>query len=46
MARQRRAQQLALTLERWRWAAIPEAGYVLVNLPAYALEVVRGGWVL
>jgi murein L,D-transpeptidase YcbB/YkuD len=46
VARQRRAQQLALTLERWRWSAIPETDYVLVNLPAYALEVVRGGRVL
>ncbi|TGE17397.1 L,D-transpeptidase scaffold domain-containing protein [Hymenobacter elongatus] len=46
VARRRRAQQLAVTLERWRWAAIPEANYVLVNLPAYALEVVRGSRVL
>jgi murein L,D-transpeptidase YcbB/YkuD len=46
LRRQRRAQQLALTLERWRWAAIPDAEYVLVNLPAYQLEVVRGGQVL
>ena len=48
LARRRRAQQMALTLERWRWQAIPEADsdYVLVNLPAYALEVVRGGQVL
>ncbi|GAA3988444.1 L,D-transpeptidase family protein [Hymenobacter antarcticus] len=47
LARRRRAQQLALTLERWRWQAIPAADsdYVLVNLPAYALEVVRGGQV-
>jgi murein L,D-transpeptidase YcbB/YkuD len=42
----RRAQQLAVTLERWRWAAIPDAEYVLVNLPAYQLEVVRHGRVL
>ncbi len=42
-ARGRRAQQLALTLERWRWSAIPDSEYVLVNLPAYALEVVRQG---
>ena len=46
LRRQRRAQQMALTLERWRWAAIPDAEYVLVNLPAYQLEVVRGGRVL
>ena len=47
LARRRRAQQLALTLERWRWQAIPEpdSDYVLVNLPAYALEVVRAGQV-
>ena len=42
----RRAQQLAVTLERWRWAAIPDAEYVLVNLPAYQLQVVRHGRVL
>ena len=46
VARQRRTQQLALTLERWRWTAIPDANYVLVNLPAYGLEVVRGRQVL
>ena len=48
LARRHRAQQLALTLERWRWHAIPAADsdYVLVNLPAYALEVVRGREVL
>ena len=47
LARRRRAQQMALTLERWRWQAIvePDSDYVLVNLPAYALEVVRGGQV-
>lgn len=44
--RRRRAQQLAVTLERWRWAAIPDANYVLVNLPAYQLAVVRRGRVL
>ncbi|MDB5267533.1 MAG: hypothetical protein JWP58_573 [Hymenobacter sp.] len=42
-AHNRRAQQMALTLERWRWAAIPESEYLLVNLPAYRLEVVRQG---
>lgn len=46
LVRGRRAQQLALTLERWRWAAIPDSAYVLVNLPAYALEVVGQGRVL
>ena len=44
--RSRRARQMALTLERWRWTAIPDAEYVLVNLPAYHLEVVRRGRVL
>lgn len=44
--RTRRARQMALTLERWRWMAIPDAEYVLVNLPAYQLEVVRRGRVL
>ncbi|MGY3087279.1 murein L,D-transpeptidase YcbB/YkuD [Hymenobacter sp. UYAg731] len=42
-AHSRRAQQMALTLERWRWAAIPESEYLLVNLPAYRLEVVQKG---
>ena len=45
-ARLRRAQQMAVTLERWRWMAIPDAEYVLVNLPAYQLEAVRYGRVL
>ena len=44
--RSRRARQMAQTLERWRWMAIPDAEYVLVNLPAYQLEVVRRGRVL
>ena len=44
--RGQRARQMALTLERWRWEAIPAADYVLVNLPAYQLEVVRHGRVL
>ena len=44
--RRRRARQMAVTLERWRWEAIPDADYVLVNLPAYQLEVVRHGRVL
>ncbi|GAB3847164.1 hypothetical protein GCM10028822_08170 [Hymenobacter terrigena] len=43
LSRNRRARQMALTLERWRWTAIPESEYVLVNLPAYRLEVVRRG---
>jgi murein L,D-transpeptidase YcbB/YkuD len=48
LVRQRRAQQMAVTLERWRWQAIPapDSDYVLVNLPAYALEVVRQRQVL
>ena len=44
--RSRRVRQIAVTLERWRWTAIPDAEYVLVNLPAYQLEVVRRGRVL
>jgi len=48
LARQRRAQQMAVTLERWRWHAIPapDSDYVLVNLPAYALEVLHRGQVV
>jgi len=41
-----RMQQLALNLERWRWLAIPDSAYVLLNLPAYRLEVVRHGRVV
>lgn len=34
-------EQVALNLERWRWDDIPpEAEYILINLPAYELEVV------
>lgn len=44
--RLQRTQQMAVTLESWRWAAIPAAEYVLVNLPAYELAVVRRGQVL
>ncbi|GAB2955280.1 hypothetical protein GCM10027048_21250 [Hymenobacter coalescens] len=36
-----RYEQVALNLERWRWEAIPDSEYVLVNLPAYELYVVR-----
>ncbi|GAB2466496.1 hypothetical protein GCM10011375_32790 [Hymenobacter qilianensis] len=43
IARQRRAEQIALTLERWRWDAIPDSTYVLINLAAYAMEVVDNG---
>jgi murein L,D-transpeptidase YcbB/YkuD len=42
-AARRRAQyeQVALNLERWRWDDIPpEAEYILINLPAYELEVI------
>ncbi|GAB3823937.1 L,D-transpeptidase scaffold domain-containing protein [Hymenobacter jeollabukensis] len=39
---QARYEQVALNLERWRWRALPESEYVLVNLPAYELLVVRG----
>jgi|SRR6476661_287928 len=39
----RRARQMAVTLERWRWAPIADSRYVLVNLPAYRLEAVAKG---
>ncbi|MFC6223694.1 L,D-transpeptidase family protein [Hymenobacter artigasi] len=31
---------VALNLERWRWDGIPEPEYILINLPAYELEVI------
>lgn len=39
---QARYEQVALNLERWRQEAIPDTEYLLINLPAYRLEVVRG----
>lgn len=36
-----RYEQIALNLERWRWEAIPDSEYVLINLPAFVLQVVR-----
>ncbi|WP_133256824.1 L,D-transpeptidase family protein [Hymenobacter edaphi] len=38
---QARYEQVALNLERWRWQALPDSEYVLVNLPAFELLVVR-----
>ena len=35
-------EQAALNLERWRWDGILEAEYILINLPAYELEVIGG----
>ncbi len=36
-----RYEQVALNLERWRWEAWPPAAeYVLINIPAYELQVV------
>ena len=40
--RQARYEQIALNLERWRWEAITEPEYILINLPAFVLQVVRG----
>ncbi|OON69936.1 hypothetical protein B0919_04080 [Hymenobacter sp. CRA2] len=36
-----RYAQAALNLERWRWQAIVDSDYVLINIPAYELLVVR-----
>ncbi|WP_460610517.1 L,D-transpeptidase scaffold domain-containing protein [Hymenobacter terrigena] len=33
-------EQAALNLERWRWDDIAEAEYILINLPAYELQVI------
>ena len=39
-----RYQQAALNLERWRWEAVaPASDYVLINVPAYELQVVAAG---
>ena len=39
-----RYQQAALNLERWRWEAFaPDSDYVLINVPAYELQVVAAG---
>lgn len=37
---QARYQQVALNLERWRWNPIADPEYLLINLPAYELQVV------
>ncbi|GAA3966630.1 L,D-transpeptidase family protein [Hymenobacter antarcticus] len=39
---QARYQQVALNLERWRWNPIADPEYLLINLPAYELQVVAG----
>ena len=39
---QMRYQQVALNLERWRWNPIADSEYLLINLPAYELQVVAG----
>ncbi|MBG8556275.1 L,D-transpeptidase scaffold domain-containing protein [Hymenobacter guriensis] len=39
-----RYQQVAVNLERWRWEAFaPDSDYVLINVPAYELQVVAAG---
>lgn len=40
--RQAQYEQVALNLERWRWDAILEPEYILINLPSFMLQVVRG----
>ncbi|WP_460615459.1 L,D-transpeptidase scaffold domain-containing protein [Hymenobacter seoulensis] len=35
-------EHAALNLERWRWNALPpDAEYVLINIPAFALQMIR-----
>ncbi|SHJ81689.1 Murein L,D-transpeptidase YcbB/YkuD [Hymenobacter daecheongensis DSM 21074] len=41
-----RYQQAALNLERWRWDAIADSEYLLINIPAYELQVVAHDSVL
>lgn len=42
-----RIQQIVINMERWRW--MPDdlgARYILVNIAAFGLQVVEGGWPL
>jgi murein L,D-transpeptidase YcbB/YkuD len=39
-AHQQQFEQAAVNLERWRWEAVPDSAYVLINLPAFELQVV------
>lgn len=34
-------RQVAINLERWRWGTFPDSEYVLINLPAYELYLVK-----
>ncbi|WP_048825943.1 L,D-transpeptidase family protein [Hymenobacter sp. DG25B] len=38
---QSRFRQVAINLERWRWGTFPDSEYVLINLPAYELYLVK-----
>lgn len=37
-----RYQQIAVNLERWRWEVITDSTYVLINVPSFELQLVRG----
>jgi murein L,D-transpeptidase YcbB/YkuD len=44
--RQAQYEQVALNLERWRREAIPDSTYLLINIPAFTLQVVSTDSVL
>ena len=44
--RQAQYEQVALNLERWRRETIPDSAYLLINIPAFALQVVSADSVL
>jgi len=44
--RQKNFRQLAGNLERWRSDSIPDSEYILINIPAFQLQVVRKGQVV
>ncbi len=39
-------QQIAVNLERWRWEVVTDSTYLLINLPAFGLQLVRAGRVV
>ncbi|SHJ23074.1 Murein L,D-transpeptidase YcbB/YkuD [Hymenobacter daecheongensis DSM 21074] len=39
-------RQVAINLERLRWEAAPDSEYAVVNIPAFQLQLVRGGQVV
>jgi L,D-transpeptidase YcbB len=44
--RERRFRQIAINLERWRSEPLTDSLYLLINIPAFQLQVVRNGEVI